>query len=547
MNPRRRLESERNLIDDIGAVPLEQQRRRETEGRAVVFEKEKEEAGLLEEEEEEELERRNDVLQTNRDEAEDREEEGGMDEEDPVVVERRNKVKEMAKHAWDGYVKYAWGDNELKPISKKGHSASVFGKTKLGATIVDSLDTLYIMGLHDEFNQAREWVELSLNINEVRSDVSVFEFNIRFIGGLLSAYGLSRDKLFLDKSVEIAKRLLPAFNTPSGIPKSIVNLGTGAIKNWGWASGGSSVLAEFGSLHLEFQYLTELTGDPIYLDKVSHVRKHLKELTKPDGLYPNFLNPNTGNWGTKHVSLGALGDSFYEYLLKSWLVTSKEDTEARDMYYEAMEALERHLVRKAGPLTYLSDLKNGRPDSRMQHLACFAGGMFALGGVHATNGQTQHYLDLAAELAKTCHESYQNTATKLGPEAFRLDAGGKMTSRNNEKMYLLRPETVETYFVLWRLTHDQKYRDWGWEVVQALEQTCRIDTGGYTGIKDVFSSNPVKDDVQQSFVIAETLKYLYLLYCDDDVIPLDEYVFNTEAHPLPVIAGVPNTNSSREA
>ena len=57
-------------------------------------------------------------------------------------------------------------------------------------------------------------------------------------------------------------------------------------------------------------------------------------------------------------------------------------------------------------------------------------------------------------------------ATKLGPEAFRFDVRGNMNSRNNEKMYLLRPETVETYFILWRITHDQKYRDWGWEVVE---------------------------------------------------------------------------------
>lgn len=74
----------------------------------------------------------------------------------------------MAKHAWHGYVDFAWGENELKPLSKHGHSASIFGKnTHLGATIVDSLDTLYIMGLQEEFNQAREWVSNSLNLNEV--------------------------------------------------------------------------------------------------------------------------------------------------------------------------------------------------------------------------------------------------------------------------------------------------------------------------------------------------------------------------------------------
>jgi mannosyl-oligosaccharide alpha-1,2-mannosidase len=461
--------------------------------------------------------------------------------QDIVAEERRRKIVEMAKHAWDGYVEYAWGENELKPISRRGHLAVVFGKTTLGATIVDSLDTLYLMGLQDRFDQGKEWVRLSLNIDQVKSDISVFEFNIRFVGGLLSAYALSGDKLLKDRAVEIADKLMPAFNTPTGIPKSLLNLGNGKIKNWGWASGGSSILAEFGSLHLEFQYLTHLTGDRKYLDKVEHIRRHLKDIAKPGGLYPNFLNPNTGNWGTKHISVGALGDSFYEYLLKSWLMTSKEDVLARDMYYEAMDAIDQNLVKKtSNGMMYITDMKNGRTDGRMQHLTCFAGGMFALGATHATNGRSEHHMDIARGVADMCHESYQRTATKLGPEAFRVDSSGRLTSKSNEKMYLLRPETVETYFYLWRITHDQKYRDWGWEVVESLEKNCRIESGGYTGVKDVYSDKVPTDDVQQSFFIAETLKYLYLLFSDDSVLPLDSWVLNTEAHPFPVLKGIPN-------
>ena len=100
---------------------------------------------------------------------------------------------------------------------------------------------------------------------------------------------------------------------------------------------------------------------------------------------------------------------------------------------------------------------------------------------------------------------------------------------------MLRPETVESYFIMWRITHEQKYRDWGWQVVQALDEYCKTDEGGYAGIRDVWSSTiNQKDNVQQSWFLAETLKYLYLLFCDDDVISLDNWVFNTEAHPLPI-------------
>ena len=100
---------------------------------------------------------------------------------------------------------------------------------------------------------------------------------------------------------------------------------------------------------------------------------------------------------------------------------------------------------------------------------------------------------------------------------------------------MLRPETVESYFIMWRITHDQKYRDWGWQAVQALDNYCRTEEGGYVGIGDVWRKDWVrKDDVQQSWFLAETLKYLYLLFCDDNVISLDKWVFNTEAHPLPI-------------
>ncbi|CAK9795535.1 Mannosyl-oligosaccharide 1,2-alpha-mannosidase IB, partial [Anthophora quadrimaculata] len=86
---------------------------------------------------------------------------------DDVTNQRREKIKEMMKHGWDNYVRYAWGKNELRPISKKGHSASIFGASNMGATIVDGLDTLYIMGLHDEFKQGRDWIAENLDFDIV--------------------------------------------------------------------------------------------------------------------------------------------------------------------------------------------------------------------------------------------------------------------------------------------------------------------------------------------------------------------------------------------
>ncbi|CAH1719279.1 unnamed protein product [Chironomus riparius] len=457
-------------------------------------------------------------------------------DQDPTARKRRDKVKEMMQHAWSNYKLYAWGKNELKPISKRAHTGSIFGSYELGATIVDSMDTLYIMGMKDEFDEGREWIAKEFTLDNVSADISVFETNIRFVGGLLAAYALTGDPIFKEKAQYVADKLLPAFQTPTGIPYALINFRSGSSKNYGWASGGSSILSEFGTLHLEFAYLSDITGNSVYRERVMNIRSILKDLEKPKGLYPNYLNPKTGKWGQQHMSLGALGDSFFEYLLKSWLQSGQTDEEAREMYDEAMVAIMEHMVRKSSPggLTYVSDMKFDRLEHKMDHLACFAGGLFGLGARTLQNQYAEKYMEVAEGITNTCHESYVRTYTHLGPESFRFsDAVEAKALKSQEKYYILRPETFESYFIMWRLTHDQKYRDWGWDAIQALEKHCRSD-GGYSGIKNVYLEPPQQDDVQQSFFLAESLKYLYLLYSDDSLLPLDEWVFNTEAHPLPI-------------
>ncbi|KAI2654864.1 Mannosyl-oligosaccharide 1,2-alpha-mannosidase IA [Labeo rohita] len=281
---------------------------------------------------------------------------------------------------------------------------------------------------------------------------------------------------------------------------------SGTSWSWGWASAGSSILAEFGTLHLEFVHLTELSGNPVFTEKVMNIRKLLNKIEKPHD----------------HVSIGGLGDSFYEYLIKSFLMSDKTDQEAKKMYYSAME-------KSPAGLTYVAEWRGGILDHKMGHLACFSGGMIGIGADDGPAGQRQHYLDLAAEITHTCHESYSRS------EAFRFDAGAEATAtRLSDRYYILRPEVIESYMYMWRLTHDPKYREWGWEAVEALEKHCRVDAG-FSGIRDVYASTVSHDNMQQSFFLSETLKYLYLLFSDDDLLPLEDWVFNTEAHPLPVI------------
>ncbi|THU44368.1 hypothetical protein C4D60_Mb02t06670 [Musa balbisiana] len=416
---------------------------------------------------------------------------------DPVNNQRREKVKEAMLHAWNSYVKYAWGQDELQPQTKNGVNS--FGG--LGATLVDSLDTLYIMGLKDEFQKAREWVATSLDFNKDYV-ASVFETTIRVVGGLLSAYDLSGDKIFLEKAKDIADRLLPAWDTPTGIPYNRINLAHGNPHNHGW------------------------TG-------AENVIRQLQKTYPSDGLLPIYINPHSGAAASySTVTFGAMGDSFYEYLLKAWIQGNK--TEAvkhyREMWETSMEGL-LSLIRKSTPssFSYICEKNGGSLSNKMDELACFVPGMLALGSSGYGPEKAEEIFSLSKELVWTCYNFYQSTPTKLAGENYYFHDGQDMSVGTSWN--ILRPETVESLVYLWRFTGNKTYQEWGWNIFQAFEKNSRIDSG-YVGLKDV--NTGVKDNMMQSFFLAETLKYLYLLFSPPSVISFDEWVFNTEAHPLKI-------------
>ncbi|KAJ9537567.1 hypothetical protein OSB04_030300 [Centaurea solstitialis] len=441
---------------------------------------------------------------------------------DPIEEQRREKVKDAMIHAWSSYEKYAWGHDELQPQSKNGVDS--FGG--LGATLIDSLDTLYIMGLDEQFQRAREWVATSLDFNK-NYDASVFETTIRVVGGLLSAYDLSGDNVFLEKAKDIADRLLPAWNTPSGIPYNIINLAHGNAHNPGW-TGGDSILADSGTEQLEFIALTQRTGDPKYQQKVENVILELKKNFPADGLLPIYINPHRGTASHSTITFGAMGDSFYEYLLKVWIQGNKtEERNVGDINERSTE-----LGRRTAPssYTYISEKIGNSLIDKMDELACFAPGMIALGSSGYGPADSTKFLNLAEELAWTCYNFYQSTPTKLAGENYFFHSGQDMTVGTSWN--ILRPETVESLFYLWRLTGNKTYQEWGWNIFQAFEKNSRVESG-YVGLKDV--NTGVKDNMMQSFFLAETLKYFYLLFSPPSVISLDEWVFNTEAHPLKIV------------
>ncbi|CAN1249107.1 Mannosyl-oligosaccharide 1,2-alpha-mannosidase MNS3 [Linum perenne] len=494
-------------------------------------------------------------------------------------VDRQQKVKEAFIHAWSGYRKYAMGYDELVPLSQRGTD----GLGGLGATIVDALDTAMLMGADDIVSEAGSWVEIHLSeLIKKKGQVNLFETTIRVLGGLLSAYHLSGGEkganitgkgpnpvVYLDTARDLADRLLLAFtSSPTSIPFSDVILHDPSAHR---APDGLSSTSEVSTLQLEFNYLSTLSGDPKYSMEAMKVLEHMKDLHKVDGLVPIYISPDSGQFSGENIRLGSRGDSYYEYLIKVWLQQGR-NRDAKfaylhDMYTEAMKGVRHRLVKKSIPngLVFVGELPygpNGAFSPKMDHLVCFLPGTLALG---ATKGFTKkkatienlmtfedlENLKLAEDLAKTCFEMYSVTSTGLAPEIVYFhteeysedgrDGGNKSSKyiddiiiKPLDRHNLLRPETVESLFVLYRITEDPKYREWGWQIFEAFEKYTKVDSGGYSCLDDVTNLPPRRRDKMETFFLGETLKYLYLLFGDSSVIPLDKFVFNTEAHPLPI-------------
>lgn len=463
-------------------------------------------------------------------------------------------------HAWNAYKKYAWGYDELFPLSKIGHQWM-----GVGMTIVDSIDTMYIMGLEKEFELSRDWVRDKLSSSQ-HYPMQFFEVVIRLLGGLLSAYHLSGDHVFLDKAKEFGTAFRPCLKSSTHFPCSKI------ITSQKDAVFSQTNLAEIGSIQLEFRDLSRLIGDPYYEDKTFATNLKLKKTkTKLDGLIPYNFQPDYSPEGNGPISVGAMADSYYEYLLKQWLQTGKTRDWLKEHFIEAHRGVLKHLIKKSvqSNLTYIGfipmmgDSSQQMFEHKMEHLSCFYPGLLALAHIHGIinvrDADQKTNVDLiktAAELTETCYEMYHQMPTGLSPESvlfdshedFPTEAFMRNTSKNDkpkfsvdpsQKYNIHRPETVESLFYMYKATKDEKYREWAWLIFEAFENSTRLSEG-YAGVKNVGATSPNElfyMDKMETFYLAETLKYLYLMFEDGpDPLPLDQWVYNTEAHPLPVYA-----------
>jgi mannosyl-oligosaccharide alpha-1,2-mannosidase len=402
-------------------------------------------------------------------------------------------VKGAMEHVWKNYAERAWGMDELKPVS----GGSDNNWAGIGMTLIDSLDTLWLMGMTKEFDAAREWVTKSLSFDRPAS-VSVFEITIRALGGLLAAFDLSGDNVFLEKAKDLGTRLLPAFNTPTGIPRATVNLQNGASSNPGW-TGGSSILSELGTLQVEFRYLSHASGNAEYGRKAEAVIEKLSTQSPPHGLFPIYVSADSGSLASSQVAFGALGDSFFEYLIKVWVQGGRTEPLYRKLYDTAMNGMTDVLLKRSRPsnLAYIADYDGTNTQDKMDHLVCFVPGMLALGALNAagTPGEANALRDLttAKALAYTCWQMYERQATGIGAEFVEFPGGADLIAAPRAPFYILRPEAAEALFVMHQLTGNPVYREWGWAMFQAIDKHCKTKYG-YGAHPDVREPGRTPDD-----------------------------------------------------
>lgn len=468
---------------------------------------------------------------------------------------RQAAVKTAFMRCWKSYKERAWTKDELRPIS--GKSATSFGGW--GATLVDSLDTLWIMDMKAEFNAAVEAVT-EINFKPGDGEVNMFEITIRYLGGLLAAYDLTdcKDSRLLEKAIELGDMIYASFDTPNRMPITRWNAKK-ASNGETQKAAANGIIAEMASFSLEFTRLSQLTGDMRYYDAVTRVTAVLSSQqndTKLPGLWPVGVNVEAPDLTRDtQFSLGTMADSAYEYLGKTYQLLRGVGaaTQYKKMYEFAMDSVIKYLlfrpmVPDQADILFPTVVRAIDPsaitqDHQGQHLVCFVGGMLALGGRLVGN---ESHVEYGRRITDACIWTYQNAPHGIMPEMFTMPAcpshdpcpyDTSVRQQHpgfiyvSDARYMLRPEAIESVFYMYRITGDTAYQDIAWDMFQAIDSRSRTEYAN-AAIRDVMRDDGKKEDKMESFWLAETLKYFYLVFSEPGYLSLDEWVFNTEAHPF---------------
>lgn len=423
--------------------------------------------------------------------------------QDTSALSLQDQVKKEFLHAWKAYEKYAWGHDDLCPLSKTyrdWYSGTIL------MTMVDSYDTMVLMGLNEEAEKTKAYIVENLSFDK---DIYVknFEITIRLLGGLISGYELSGDDRLLKLAEDLGKRLLPVFNSPTGMPYTFVNLKTGAVK------GPETNPAEIGTLLLEFGQLSRHTHDSVYFNKAKNAVRGIYSRRSAIGLVGESINVETGKWLNTSSHISGCIDSYYEYLLKAAILFG--DSECMEMWNSSIASINKYLAdeRENGLWYGYADMLTGkRTETYFGALDAFFPAVLSLSG---DLKRGERLMESAFKMWNVC---------SVEPEVFDYS-----DMQVKHPGYPLRPEIIESAYYLSHFTKNPKYAEMGRKMWGDFVRFCRTEEA-YAALKNVCTKE--NSDKMESFLFAEVFKYYYLLFSDPGKFDFEKYIFNTEAHPL---------------
>jgi mannosyl-oligosaccharide alpha-1,2-mannosidase len=416
-------------------------------------------------------------------------------------------VRAQMAWAWRAYVECCFGQDQIKPVSGGAEPFFFPGGPPLGLSIIEALDTLYVMGLDAEAEAGISWIADHLNF-DIDGEVQVFETGIRIVGGLLSGWHGTHEKKLLALAKDMADRLSPAFTkSPTGMPYRFVNLRTGAVRD------PVSFPAEIGTYIAEWGTLSKATGDRRYHDMAKRAMQALFERRSKIDLVADTINIETGAWVSRRASIGPPSDSYFEYLWDGWQLFG--DADFKRWYDVHARAIVKYQAQETnGHLWFPQvDFESGAVlDHHQSELASFYAGLLAQGG------------DMAR--GKAYLESWAQVQANYGvlPEGF--DCARNAPDRITNE---LRPEFVDSCLTLFLLEPDDRYRELARIHYEKMKETSR-GAYGFTILDDVTASPAKQGDLCPGYWWSEQMKYYWLLFSDTDRFDYKKNYLSTEGN-----------------
>jgi hypothetical protein len=412
-------------------------------------------------------------------------------------------IKSEFLRSWNAYKTYAWGHDALLPLSK---SHMDWYENSLGISPIDAYSTMKVMGLDEEAAQVQRYVADTLDFDKDQF-VKTFEVNIRVLGGLVAMYQFTKDEKVLAKAEDFGMRLLPAYNTGTGIPKYWVNLKTGETK------GDTVNLAEGGSSLIEMGMLSRFTGNPVYFNAAKKASLAIFNRRSSLGLVAENINVQTGIWVDSISHIGCCIDSYYEYLLKGSILF--RDKDLKNAWEQSIIAIQKYIADEVDSNLWYAQV-NKETGARINRVVTLYDAYFP--AVLALSGDLKNAAGYQA--------SWNGLWMKYGLEPTVYDYG---TREVLHPAYNLNPEIIESAYYLYYFTGENKFKEMAAQYFNDILLYCRTDVA-FTNIKDVRTKE--QKDHMETFFLAETMKYLYLTFANPEGINPEECVFSTEAHPF---------------